>query len=857
MAKKSAALNIIFGADTKELDKALGDLGKRLRATADGLTSIGKTMSIGLTAPIGAFAAMSGKTFVDFEFQMQKVKAVSGATAAEFARLQKQAEDLGASTVFSASDVAMLQQEFAKLGFTAAEIDKVTEATLYLAQATDSDLARAAEVAGSTLRGFGLDASQTAMVTDVMAQSFNATSLDLDSFAEAMKYVAPVAAAAGLSLEETTAMLGALANSGIKGSQAGTSLRKIIGDLGKEGGSVTERIDQLAASGLNLAGAQDEVGRQAQTALLVLSNSKPKLDELTTSFKDSGGAAKAMADIMNDSTMGSIKAMESAVEGMQIKIGAALAPAIIKVTEIISGMATAFTNMSATTQKVVVVVGLLVAAVGPLLLITGQLIGAYTTIQGAIALKAAAHAAEAAAANTATVAQAKLNLAVLANPYVAVAASILILVGAMVMLYKDTKTAEEQVASLRDELKDLAAEEAAREAAKAVMAQAKRVEELKESYETLSRTRVLGDANDQRMHANNVQRTKEELAKAEEVLGGMRQLQKQKESDAYWSAEATKRMAEMGKKQEEVNVTMGETVKVQETVQSKLQQRIADIEAEFQVTSDLEVKINALKDAYLEAAIEAQKLKDVNLSEELYQQFLATGRVEGGPMTPLAPIATPGAVPQVGGATPVPVLQDTAGSVQQLNEALNALNAADALARQAEQAAEMEAMMQRLQDTTVQLGQSFGVAFGQLVMGADEGKDGMKEFASQAIDAAFMAASGFAIQAATQSSLATGPAAAFVLPALITAGLAGLREVFRGITGLATGGLTTGPMLAMIGDNQSGKEAVIPFERMGEFLQMAGVGAQNNQNIVVQGRISGRDILISNQRTGRDANRYR
>ena len=323
MAKKSAALNIIFGADTKELDKALGDLGKRLRATADGLTSIGKTMSIGLTAPIGAFAAMSGKTFVDFEFQMQKVKAVSGATAAEFARLQKQAEDLGASTVFSASDVAMLQQEFAKLGFTAAEIDKVTEATLYLAQATDSDLARAAEVAGSTLRGFGLDASQTAMVTDVMAQSFNATSLDLDSFAEAMKYVAPVAAAAGLSLEETTAMLGALANSGIKGSQAGTSLRKIIGDLGKEGGSVTERIDQLAASGLNLAGAQDEVGRQAQTALLVLSNSKPKLDELTTSFKDSGGAAKAMADIMNDSTMGSIKAMESAVEGMQIKIGAA------------------------------------------------------------------------------------------------------------------------------------------------------------------------------------------------------------------------------------------------------------------------------------------------------------------------------------------------------------------------------------------------------------------------------------------------------------------------------------------------------------------------------------------------------
>ena len=267
--------------------------------------------------------------------------------------------------------------------------------------------------------------------------------------------------------------------------------------------------------------------------------------------------------------------------------------------------------------------------------------------------------------------------------------------------------------------------------------------------------------------------------------------------------------------------------------------------------------MNALRDAYLNAAIEARKLKDVNLSEELYQQFLATGRMEGGPMTPLAPIATPGAVPQVGGATPVPALQDTTASTQRLNEALNALNAADALARQAEQAAAMEAMMQQLADTAMQLGSQFGAAFGQLITGAEGGKDAMKQFASSAVDAAFNAATALAIQAAAQTSTAAGPGAAIVLPALIAAGMALMREAFSGITGLATGGLTTGPMLAMIGDNQSGKEAVIPFERMGEFLQMAGVTNQGSQNIVVQGRISGRDILISNQRTGRDANRYR
>ena len=102
------------------------------------------------------------------------------------------------------------------MGFTSDEINQVTESTLALAQAADADLARAAEVAGSTLRGFGLDASETQRVTDVMASSFGASALDMESFAESMKYVAPVANAAGISLEETTAMLASLSNSGIK-----------------------------------------------------------------------------------------------------------------------------------------------------------------------------------------------------------------------------------------------------------------------------------------------------------------------------------------------------------------------------------------------------------------------------------------------------------------------------------------------------------------------------------------------------------------------------------------------------------------------------------------------------------------
>ena len=209
----------------------------------------GKNLSMKLTAPLAALGAVSFNVFKGFEQEMSKVQAVSGATAEEFAALSQNAKDLGASTMFSAREVATLQTEFAKLGFSAKEITKVTGATLALAQASGSDLARSAEVAGSTLRAFGLDASETGRVTDVMAASFSTSALDMETFANSMKFVAPVAKSAGMSIEETSAMLAVLANAGIKGSQAGTSLRRIISEIGASGKPTSEALKDLAAQG--------------------------------------------------------------------------------------------------------------------------------------------------------------------------------------------------------------------------------------------------------------------------------------------------------------------------------------------------------------------------------------------------------------------------------------------------------------------------------------------------------------------------------------------------------------------------------------------------------------------------------
>ncbi len=379
-----------IGANTKGFNAALGDVNKRTRKMSGNISNLGKKMSMSITLPLAAIGASSVKTFMSFEQQMAKVKAVSGATADEFSRLQANAKQLGASTRFSASEVAQLQTEFAKLGFTADEITKVTGATLALAQATDSDLARAAEVAGATLRGFGLEASETSRVADVMASSFSSTALDMESFAESMKFVAPVSKKAGLSIEETTAMLGALANSGIKGSQAGTALRRIISELGGEGENVAEQIKKLNDEGLSLAGSQGEVGRSASTALLVLGEQMGMVNSLTTSFNGAAGSAKNMAAIMDNTASGGLARMRSAIEAAQISLGQALAPAVEKVMQFISHLAAKFAALDANTKNFIVGIAAAAAAIGPLLVAIPALVSAVSTLGPAFAALAAA-----------------------------------------------------------------------------------------------------------------------------------------------------------------------------------------------------------------------------------------------------------------------------------------------------------------------------------------------------------------------------------------------------------------------------------------------------------------------------------
>lgn len=370
-------------------------MGRKMQQT-------GKNLSMKLTAPLAAVGAIAFNVFKGFEQEMSKVKAVSGATAEEFEALSQNAKDLGASTMFSAREVASLQTEFAKLGFTATEITKVTESTLALAQASGTDLARSAEVAGSTLRAFGLNASETGRVTDVMASSFSTSALDMETFANSMKFVAPVAKSAGMSIEETSAMLAVLANAGIKGSQAGTSLRRIISEIGATGKPVSEALKDLANQGIGLADAKDEVGRSAQSALLILSEGVDQIKPLTTEFENSGGAAQEMADIMGNTAFGASKRLESAMEGLMISIGEIVAVAVVPLIEFLAKAASALNNMSDGTKRAIVIVAALAAGIGPVIFILGSFQRALLLVRTATWLSTAATTAFGVAVQIAT-----------------------------------------------------------------------------------------------------------------------------------------------------------------------------------------------------------------------------------------------------------------------------------------------------------------------------------------------------------------------------------------------------------------------------------------------------------------------
>ena len=727
----------------------------------------GKNLSMKLTAPLAALGAMSFNVFRDFELEMAKVKAVSGATADEFKALSDNAKELGRSTIFSAREVAGLQLEFAKLGFTAKQITGVTEATLNLAQASGSDLARSAEVAGATLRGFGLDVSETGRVTDVMAKSFSTSSMDMESFAEGMKMVAPIAKSAGMSLEETTAMMSLLANAGVKGSMAGTQLRRIISELATTGKPTTEAIRDLAESGLTLVDAKDEVGRAAQGALTILAGSVDQINPMTEALKNSSGAAEEMADVMDMTAAGASKALGSAVEGLAIEFGGLISVALTPVIKKLTQFATFVNELPKGMKIFVAVVAALAAGIGPLIFVAGSLVRVMTALRAATILQTIATGALGVAVQIAT------------SPITLIAIAIFALGAAFIYVRENS---EAFAAGLRNAFRDLA---------NFVLPLINTIiNSVNKVAAALGRDSVLIEP------FEKFQREEQPILKSfREVFGGVAKsigLIKDK------SEETTESLGTLAEGIDGVTESANNGTRAL-TEYEKVMKRvnaISDKRAQFNVKLDV-----------IDTEFEPLPYDEEETDEKFLKLETNYARIKVAAME----------------------------MADKVTQAVNRM-AVDTIVGMADIAGAM--------------------AVGEASF-ADMGKFIIGQFATILSQLGQMFIEyGIALMGFQAASISMNPALAIAAGAALVAVAGGIKAHMSkmgegGIPALAEGGIVTGPTLALIGEGRE-SEAVIPLSKLNTMMQGGG-----GQNVVVTGRISGADILLSNERASRNRTRQR
>ena len=320
--KTGAALNDSFGLLPGNVQLAITRV-RSLNVSLKALAVGGIVAGIGAVGSLFAAAARKG---AEFDKAMSGVQAVTNATEDEMNALASTAKRLGSTTEFTAMQVAELETELAKLGFPVSDIVEMSEATLNLASSMGIGLGEAAAFTGSTLRAFGLEATESKKVIDILAQSTASSALDFGKLNTALTTVAPIAKTAGVSLSDTTAMLGTLANAGFEASTSGTALRNIFLTLSKEGITMEQAFAKInSATDKNSVAMELFDKRGAGVAITLAENAtatadlKQQLDGASESF-DGLGAAAGIAETRLDNLAGDTTKLNSAWEGFLLSI---------------------------------------------------------------------------------------------------------------------------------------------------------------------------------------------------------------------------------------------------------------------------------------------------------------------------------------------------------------------------------------------------------------------------------------------------------------------------------------------------------------------------------------------------------
>lgn len=368
----------LYGDDS-ELQRTLANTKKRLESFGTAMAGIGAKM-VGVSTMLATPFAFATKKFADFDDAMRMVRAVSSATAEEFKVLTATAERLGRETSFMAKDAAEGMISLARIGFKPMQINATIGAVLNLARATGTDLGQAAEIAANNMRVFDIEVSRMTNVVDILTATANNSAQTLIDLSEGLKMAGPQAAAAGDDIRNVAASLGVLANMGIKGSLAGTALRKAysqfanvdiqgklkaIGNIDTidKSGNLRAMPDIMAdiaevmnkmPSAERLAFAEEIFDLRGALAGLQLGGNIEQLRSFIAMLKDVDGVAERTAAEMEDGIGGAFRKLESAAKGVQISVGRIIGEAMTPYIKKISTMLTSVAEWAAANKDVVI-----------------------------------------------------------------------------------------------------------------------------------------------------------------------------------------------------------------------------------------------------------------------------------------------------------------------------------------------------------------------------------------------------------------------------------------------------------------------------------------------------------------------
>ncbi|MBE2905408.1 phage tail tape measure protein [Anoxybacillus flavithermus] len=405
------------------LQERLSTVGNNLRDVGQRMQSVGQSMATSMGAAataIGGALGFAVKKSMDFEAQIDRVGAIAGATPSELKKLEKASLDLGSSTSKSATEVAQGMEIMGAMGYNTNQILAAMPGIIAAAEASGEDMALVADTVSAALNSFGLEASEASRVADVLAQAANDSAAGIQDMQYTFKYAAPVARTLGISLEQLGAATEIMANAGIRGEQAGTTLRAALirlSDPPKEAAAMLKElgvritdsngkmlpfnqiIAQLSKSTEKMSNAQKLAalstifGTEAASGMLTVIEAGPqKLDSLTKSLQNSSGASKEAAEKMKNNLKGALEELGGAIETAQISIGDALAPAIRVVAKAIQGLFNAFNNLPEGMKQFIaigaaisaVLLGV-VATIGVVLSIVGTAMQGFGALAGVLA----------------------------------------------------------------------------------------------------------------------------------------------------------------------------------------------------------------------------------------------------------------------------------------------------------------------------------------------------------------------------------------------------------------------------------------------------------------------------------------